>query len=132
MMIFSLDLSASDLFEDVIFHVTTNTQNATEPGLDCSDLSPTDFKVQTGMNGKAIVNSTNFGAASNPNCNFEFSMNGGTISASELQFVQPGIKDAYFYVNGPTANATPLGACPFRVDILPLRGRKMEWKKGKM
>lgn len=131
MMIFSFNLSASELFEDVIFHVEANTQNATEPGLDCADLTPTDFEVQMGMSGKAIVNSANFGAASNPNCDYDFSMDQVTIEP-ELHFTQPGLKDAYFHVNQGTGNATPMGACPFEVNILPVRRRIREWKKGKM
>jgi len=131
MMIFSLNLSASDLFEDVIFHVEANVQNATEPGLDCEDVTPDNFMVKIGMSGEAIVNSTNFGAASNPNCDYDFSMDRITIEP-ELQFSQPGIQDAYFHVNEGTGNATPMGACPFEVQILPARGRRIEWKKGKM
>ncbi len=131
MMIFSLNLSASGLFEDVIFHVEANTQNATEPGLTCSELTPTNFEVQIGMTGKAIVNSTNFGAVSNPNCDYDFSMD-RINTEPELHFSQPGIQDAYFHVNQGGGNATPMGACPFEVGILPLRRRRIEWKKGKM
>lgn len=129
MIIFSLNLSASELFEDVIFHVEANTQNATEPGLRCAEVTPVNFYRQMSMSGKAIVDSPSFGAATNPNCEYEFSMDYNGTAQSELQFTTPGIQDAYFYVKGPTANATPLGACPFEVNIIPIRGRKREMKK---
>jgi len=124
MLIFSLNISASNLFEDVIFHVESNTKNATEPRLTCQDLTPQNFEVQIGLNGRAVVNSTNFGAVSNSNCDYDFSEDGNRLTAEpELQYSQPGIKDAYFHVNVGFANATPLRGCPFEINVLPLRRR---------
>jgi len=48
--------------------------------------------------------------------------NDGTMS-SDLIFVTSGNHDAFFYVLGPTANATPMGACPFDISVLPARIR---------
>ena len=131
MMIFSLNLSASELFEDVIFHVEVNTQNATDPGAGCDDYRPQNFTVQMNANGKAVVNSAAFSAATNyPDCDFNFSNDGVDIEP-ELEYGQPGIKDAYFHVLTGWGLATPVGSCPFEINVLALR-RRIEWKKGKM
>ncbi len=131
MMIFSLQLSASELFEDVIFHIDSNTKNATDPSAGCDDYRPQNFTVTIGANGRAVVNSADFSAASNyPDCDFNFS-NDGVAVEPELEYVQPGIKDAYFHVLTGWGLATPVGSCPFEINVLPLR-RRMEWKKGRM
>ena len=122
-VIFSLNLSASDLFEDVIFHVDADVQNATEPRLRCADVTPTNFNLQLGLNGEAVITSTNFGAASNPNCNYEFSKTSNGTPSPTLTYSMSGNHDAFFYILGPTANATSVGACPFDFSILPARIR---------
>jgi len=131
MMMFSLNLTASDLFDDVIFHVESNTQNATEPGLDCADIDLQDFEVKIALNGSAVVNSANFGAAANLNCDFQFSKDGRRTIEPELRFTQEGIQDVYFYIKGPSINATPMGPCPFEVNVLPQGGRIQSVKTSK-
>lgn len=117
--LFSFESKAYELELDLnFFYAAGPVSSATEPGLRCNDLVPNGLILMLDPNSSGVVlDSDNFHSG-DPDCDFGFAIppNDSTFETS-LTFSDPGTYNAFFYVLGPVANATPMGPCPFDISI---------------
>lgn len=116
--LFSTNLQASENSIDIdFFYITGEVTTATGPGVRCNTVVVENLVITLETGVDAVLNNDNF-ITSHPDCQYGFSLPpNDTLYETELVFEDPGMYDAFFYILGATANATPVGPCPFNLTV---------------
>lgn len=115
---FSANVRASDNFVDTdFFYVVGEVTTSTGPGIRCNTVNVENLVITIESGIGAVLNNDNF-ITDKPDCQFGFSLPpNDTLYETELVFTDPGMYDAFFYILGTTANATPIGPCSFSLTV---------------